>query len=446
MKIEQFYDEGLAHASYAVLSEKEIILIDPARNPQPYYDYAEANNAKIVGVIETHPHADFVSSHLEIHHTTGAKIYASELLGAEYPHQSFDHGDQIALGNITLEALNTPGHSPDSICVLAVDENGKEQALFSGDTLFVGDVGRPDLRENVGNIQAKAEELARMLYYSTRDKILTLPDEVVVYPAHGPGSLCGKNISPDRSSTIGRERRENPALQDMDIEDFVKMITTDQPWVPKYFQYNVALNKAGAEPFEASVRMATNLFDPSNLADTVLVVDTRSAEDFRAGHLPHSINIPDSKKFETWLGSVIAPGETFYLVGYNEKSLRTIMEKVAKIGYEKSVNGLLWDIDGTIKEEAFDKTDFDKNPEAYHILDIRNDSELAKGKIFESSIHIPLYRLRESAEALPEDSKPIVVHCAGGLRSAIGASILSGLMPNARVLDMSEAIKQYPSE
>ena len=445
MKIEQFYDEGLAHASYAVLSAKEIILIDPARNPKPYYDFAQANDAKIIGVIETHPHADFVSSHLEIHHTTGATIYASELLGADYPHQTFDHGDHIRLGEITLEALNTPGHSPDSICILAIDENGKEQAIFTGDTLFVGDVGRPDLRENVGNIQGKAEELARLMYHSTRDEILTLPDEVVVYPAHGPGSLCGKNISSDRFSSIGRERRENPALQDMEEDEFVRFITSDQPWVPKYFQYNVELNKAGAEPFEAGIRMATNLFDESNLTDTVLVVDTRSAEDFRAGHLRNSINIPDSKKFETWLGSVIAPGESFYLVGYDEGSLRSVMEKIAKIGYEKSVNGLLWDIKGSVREEAFDKTDFDKNPEAYHILDIRNDAEVAKGKIFENAIHIPLHRLRENAEALPDD-KPIVVHCAGGLRSAIGASILSDLLPQTRVLDMSETIKQYQAE
>jgi len=445
MKIEQFYDEGLAHASYAVLSAKEIILIDPARNPKPYYDYAEANDARIVGVIETHPHADFVSSHLEIHHTTGAILYASELLGADYPHQTFDQGDQIKLGNITLEALNTPGHSPDSICVLAVNEDGKEQALFTGDTLFVGDVGRPDLRENVGSIQAKAEELARLMYRSTRDKILTLPDDVVVYPAHGPGSLCGKNISSDRFSTIGRERRENPALQEMEEDEFVSLITSDQPWVPKYFQYDVALNKSGAEPFEASVRMATNLFDPSNLADTVLAIDTRRAEDFRAGHLPNSINIPDSKKFETWLGSVMAPGESFYLVGYDEASLRSIMEKVAKIGYEKSVNGLLWNIDGVVKEQAFNKTNFDKNPEAFHILDIRNDAEVAKGKIFKNAIHIPLHRLRENAAALPVD-KPIVVHCAGGLRSAIGASILSDLMPEALVLDMSDTIKQYQAE
>jgi hydroxyacylglutathione hydrolase len=445
MKIEQFYDEGLAHASYAVLSARKVILIDPARNPKPYYDFAETNDAKIVGVIETHPHADFVSSHLEIHHTTGATLYASKLLGADYPHQTFDEGDRITLGNITLEALNTPGHSPDSICVLAVDQDGTEQAIFTGDTLFVGDVGRPDLRENVGNIQAKAEELARLMYRSTREKILTLPDEVVVYPAHGPGSLCGKNISSDRFSSIGRERRENPALQEMAEDEFVDFITADQPWVPKYFQYNVALNKAGAEPFEPSIRMATNLFDQSNLADTVLIVDTRKADDFRAGHLPHSINIPDSKKFETWLGSVVAPSESFYLVGYDEEALRSLMEKVAKIGYEKSVNGLLWDIEGTVKGEAFDKTDFDQNPKSYHILDIRNEAEVAKGKIFENAIHIPLHRLRENAEALPDD-KPIVVHCAGGLRSAIGASILSSLMPQARVLDMSETIKQYSTE
>ena len=442
MKIEQFYDKSLAHASYAVLNDEEIILIDPARDPQTYYDFANKHNAKIVGVIETHPHADFVSSHLEIHHTTRATIYVSQLLGADYPHQSFDQGDRIELGNISLEAINTPGHSPDSISILLVDKDGKEHALFTGDTLFIGDVGRPDLREDVGNIRDKKEELAKKLYHSTREKIMTLPDDVIVYPAHGAGSLCGKNISTDLDSTIGKEKKENYALQEMSEESFVDLILADQPWVPKYFQYNVALNKAGAESFEQSIHAATVFRRFEDLTANVLIVDTRKAADFRTGHHPQAINIPDSGKFETWLGSVVDPSESFYLVGYSEAQLHDMMKKVAKIGYEKSVNGLIWENVGDIQEKEFNQHDFDTEPDAYTVLDIRNDGEVAAGKTFEQAIHIPLPRLRESVNSLPVD-KPIVVHCAGGLRSAIGASILSKQLSNATVLDMSENIKNY---
>lgn len=440
--IEQFYDTGLAHASYAVLSEKEIILIDPARNPQPYYDFAKKNDAKIIGVIETHPHADFVSSHLEIHETTGATIYVNSLVGAEFPHQKFDEGDAITVGNLTLEAIHTPGHSPDSNSILVIDETGKETAVFTGDTLFVGDVGRPDLRENVGNIKAKAQELAKQLYHSTREKLMALPEDVVVYPAHGPGSLCGRNMSSDLYSSIGREIKENYALQEMTEDAFVEMITKDQPWVPKYFEHDVALNKAGAESFEQSIRKATPVLHASNLEEGVLLIDIRQADQFRAGHLEHAVNIPDGTKFETWLGSIVSPSESFYLIGEDEGSLHKVMEKVAKIGYENAVVGILWGETGTIKEAEFDQKDFDAHSEKYTILDIRNDSEIAQGKIFDSAITIPLPRLREFADKLPTD-KPIVVHCAGGLRSAMGASLVSKQLPNLKVLDMSTIIKEY---
>ena len=189
MIVHQFYDKGLAHASYAIIGENKMAVIDPERNPEPYYEFAKKHNATITVVIETHPHADFISSHSEIAKTTGATIYVSKLLGAEYPHKTFDNGDEIKLGNVSLKALNTPGHSPDSISILLIDEGGKEYALFTGDTLFVGDVGRPDLRENVGNIAATRVELAKAMYNTTRKILLPLNDDILVYPAHGPGSL-----------------------------------------------------------------------------------------------------------------------------------------------------------------------------------------------------------------------------------------------------------------
>src|SRR3984885_6333647 len=275
MIIQQFYDKGLAHGSYAIIRTGKMIVVDPARDPQAYYDFASQHDADIVGVIETHPHADFVSSHLEIHQTTGAIIYTSKLTGAGYPHESFDDGDVISLDDIKLKAINTPGHSPDSICILVEDENGYEKALFTGDTLFVGDVGRPDLRENAGNITAKKEELARQMYHSTRDRLMKLPHGVIVYPAHGPGSLCGKNMSPDLQSTIGRELRENYALQLMDELTFVKILTADQPFIPKYFGRDVELNKKGASGFSESISHILRLKGRVTIEKDTLVIDSR---------------------------------------------------------------------------------------------------------------------------------------------------------------------------
>src|ERR1700722_9450160 len=284
MIIQQFYDKGLAHASYAIVRTGKMIVIDPARDPQPYYDFADQHNADIAGVIETHPHSDFISSHLEIHQTTGAVIFCSKLTGAEYPHESFDDGDVIRLNDIRLKAINTPGHSPDSICILVEDEDGKERAIFTGDTLFVGDVGRPDLRENVGNITAKKEELARAMYHSTRDKLMKLPHSVKVYPAHGPGPLCGKNMSPDLESTIARELRENYALQLMAEPEFVKTIIADQPFVPKYFGSDVELNKKGAPGFSDSINPILRLKGGVTIEKDALVIDTRLNAAFKKGH------------------------------------------------------------------------------------------------------------------------------------------------------------------
>ena len=227
MEIKQFEDKNLAHYSYAIVSNEEVALIDPSRNPQLYYDFAKQHHAKITTVIETHPHADFVSCHLEINKTTEAKIYVSKLLSAEYTHQTFDDGDVIKLGNIALKALNTPGHSPDSISIVAIDENGKQQAVFTGDTLFIGDCGRPDLRESAVAITAARQELAKQMYHSLRNKLMTLPDDVLVYPAHGAGSLCGKGLSAANTSTIGAEKSSNWSLQNMSEEDFVKELLAE---------------------------------------------------------------------------------------------------------------------------------------------------------------------------------------------------------------------------
>ena len=340
MKIKQFEDKDLAHYAYAILSECEqrIILIDPARNPQPYYDFARQHDAQIVGVIETHPHADFVSSHLEIHKKTKATIYVSQLVEANYPHQPLDEGNTLTLGKITLRALNTPGHSPDSISVVLAHE-GQDQAVFTGDTLFIGDVGRPDLRENAGNLRGQREELARQMYHSTRKKLIPLGDHVVVYPAHGAGSLCGKAMSDANQSTIEQEKKSNPALQEMSENEFVAMLLRDQPFIPKYFSYDVDLNKQGAPDFQSSVAGVLILPDEAPLEPEVPVVDTRSERAFKQGHTRGAINLQNGRKFETWLGSVIGPDEAFYLLAADEDRLRQVIEKAAKIGYESKIKG-----------------------------------------------------------------------------------------------------------
>jgi len=440
MIIQQFYDKGLAHGSYALIRTGKMIVVDPARDPQPYYDFAAQHDAEIVGVIETHPHADFVSSHLEIHETTGAVIYTSKLTGAEYPHETFDDGDVIQLNDIKLKAINTPGHSPDSICILIVNEDGKDTALFTGDTLFVGDVGRPDLRENVGNITAKKEELARQMYHSTRDKLMKLPHSVVVYPAHGPGSLCGKNMSPDLQSTIGRELRENYALQLMDELQFVKILTTDQPFVPKYFGGDVMLNKKGAPGFKEGVNAVPKVANDAELERDILVVDTRPKTDFRNGHIKGAINLQDGEKFETWLGSIVGPDEQFYLIVNDGTELDKMIAKAAKIGYEKNIKAaLLEPVNGFEIVPDLDLTDFVHHTEDYTVVDVRNKNETAEGLIFKSALTIPLPELRERINEIPTD-KPIVVHCAAGYRSAAAVSIIGGQVTSVPVYDLGEAV------
>lgn len=442
-QIKQFEDKGLAHFSYAVSANGKVILIDPARDPKPYYDYVTENDAEIIGVIETHPHADFISSHCEIRRVTGATIYVSELVGADYPHQAFDEGDEIDLGDgVKLKAIHTPGHSPDSISIV-LSANGKDKAVFTGDTLFIGDVGRPDLREKAGKLQAKKEELARSMYHSTRKKLMILDDDVVVYPAHGSGSLCGKSLSDANSSTIGQEKMSNHALQEMTEEDFVKLLLEDQPFVPKYFPYGVALNKQGAPDYRESLSNVERIADNFKPEEGAIIIDGRPSDLYRASHIPGAINLMNGEKFETWLGSIVSPNEAYYLLAQDEEALETLIKKAAKIGYELMIKGaFVYDAQDGEGAEDFDTKAFKEDPEAYTIVDIRNASETNKGLVFDSAVNIPLPELRERADEIPQD-KPIVVHCAGGYRSAAGSSIIQRHLPNRVVLDMSESITEF---
>ncbi len=444
MKIHQFEDKGLAHYSYAILCEHEqkLILIDPARNPEPYYDYAAEHEAQIIGIIETHPHADFVSSHLEIHQTTGAAIYTHSQVKPEFPFISLDEGGALDVGKIKLIALHTPGHSPDSISIL-LKHDGIDKVVFTGDTLFVGDVGRPDLREEDKGGKAQKKELARQMYNSTRNKLMKLADDVVVYPAHGAGTLCGKGLSDANSSTIGQEKASNPALQPMTKNEFVEMILDDQPFIPKYFGYNVALNKKGAPAYQASVEAVPRLEGTFQPDLNIFVIDGRPENVFKKGHWPGAINIQEGLKFETWLGSILAPGELFYLVAETQDILDSLISKAAKIGYEVFIKGAVVQptFIGT-PSDVLDLVDFKSDPTSYTVVDIRNATEVEKNPIFGHAISVPLPELRERAQEIPTD-KPVVVHCAGGYRSAAGSSILAAALPHVPVLDLGEAVHEF---
>lgn len=450
MQIKQWEDKNLAQFSYAVLSEdvKKIILIDPSRNPQPYLDYARDCNASIAGIIETHPHADFISSHLEISSITGAPIYTSMLMGAGYSHIPFDDGNSIEFGKVKLTALNTPGHSPDSISVL-LEYDGRQNAIFTGDTLFIGDCGRPDLRESTGNLKATRLELAKNMYHTLRHKLLPLNNDVTLYPAHGAGTLCGKGLAKANSSTMGNEKQTNWSLQPMSEDEFVSSLLTDQPFIPFYFPYDVEMNRKGAVPFEESVKAVTLRSpiqmqrDADILNKTIIIVDARNEKDYKKGHLPNSINLMEGAKFETWLGSIINPGEPFYLAGESNEQLQNLIKRTAVIGYELQIKEAFVLEYTTASGSVIDVDAFSEKPEAYTIVDVRNESEVKDRKLFKNSISIPLPQIRTRINEIPTD-KPIVVHCAGGYRSAAGSSIIqSALGDRVKVFDLGEAVKQF---
>ncbi len=450
MQIKQFEDKNLSHFSYAILSEceKKVVLIDPARNPKPYYDFAEEHGAEIRAIIETHPHADFVSSHLEIHETTGAGIFASKLVDALYPHLAFDEGQFLQFGKIKLSALNTPGHSPDSISIL-LEHDGKQKAVFTGDTLFIGDCGRPDLREGAGKIQVARNDLAKQMYHSLRDKLMNLNNDVIVYPAHGAGTLCGKSLSDANSSSIGKEKQTNWSLQPQPEKDFVKELLSEQPFIPAYFPFNVDLNRKGAPSFVKSVRSVTlgatiaNAEDAKRLNKGYWIIDIRNSNNYKDGHLPHSINLMEGAKFETWLGAIIRPHEKFYLTGDSNKDLKAMISRAASIGYESQIIEAFVLKYDPVKQEKLDVDEFKKHMGDYTIVDVRNTSETKEKKIFENSIALPLGDLRKNINKIPT-SKPILVHCAGGYRSAAASSFLqSELNGKVRVFDLAEAVEDF---
>ncbi|WP_286856584.1 MULTISPECIES: MBL fold metallo-hydrolase [Sphingobacterium] len=441
--IKQFEDEGLVQFSYAILADRKIVLVDPARDPAPYYAYAKEQGAKIIAVVETHSHADFVSSHLEIHQDQNVPVYVSKLLQATYPHQTFDDGDTLKISDhIILHAINTPGHSADSISVLLKDR-GSDVAIFSGDAVLIGGVGRPDLREYSGQQASQREKLARQLFHTVNNSYLKLADHVLLYPAHGGGSFCGNAIKDLKQSTIGAERKQNFAFQKRSEEEFVQLILSDRSPIPVYFPYNVALNRKGAAALHTSLSGIPIIAASVAKVLESKVVDTRKAAQFRQSHFPEAINIPERSKSESWIGTFIAPQESFYLVADTKQEVQLQLEKLAKIGYEQFVKAavIYGDYKGQ-KSATFDQAAFDRNQTDYFIVDVRTVAEAKAEPVFKEAHNIPLAELTQHIAELPLD-KIIVVHCASGYRSAIASSLINELAPGTRVWDVGEHIKEY---
>jgi hydroxyacylglutathione hydrolase len=434
MILEQYYIECLSHASYLVGDETtgRAVVVDPRRDIDEYLADAAKYGLSIEGVINTHFHADFVSGHLELVDATGAWIGFGEAAETDYPIRRLADGEHISLGQVDLEILSTPGHTWESISVLVRERPGAEPtAVLTGDSMFIGDVGRPDL-VNIGD--SSTSDLARAMYHTIHDKLLKLPDHVIVMPAHGAGSSCGKNLSSELTSTIGEQRRTNPSVQPMSEDDFVKLITHGQPAAPAYFSVDAAMNKR-VHPLLEQSRAIPEL-NPVQirqaLSDDVRVVDARSVDDFAAGHLRGSVNVGFDGRFAETGGMVAEIGDRIALITYPGEEQDAAL-RLARVGSDNAVGYLNVNRGGAFPAELSDlvQTSTRVTPteldgllaeDAVVLIDIRNPGELEQGRI-PGSINIPLAQLRSRLDMLPTD-RPIVVHCAGGWRSSVAASLL----------------------
>lgn len=431
MYVKQFYLGCLAHASYLVASDGEAAVVDPRRDVEEYLAEAHKQGVRIRYVLETHLHADFVSGHRELQERTGAEIVFGAKAQAAFPHRAVNDGDELALGSLTLRFLETPGHTPESVTILAVVD-GSPKAAFTGDTLFIGDVGRPDL---AGARGFTPQQMAGLLYDSLHQKLLALPDDVVVYPAHGAGSLCGRNMSKDTWSTLGEQRRANYALQPMPRERFVEMMTTDLPEVPRYFPMDVQINREGAPPLEAIPL-------PPGLAPAALeerrdagarILDVRPYAAFGAGHVPGSVNIGLGGQFASWAGTLLDAGQELVLVTEDEAQVREAVTRLARVGLERVVGYLeggiaAWDRAGkplaSVPQMPVDelRAELREGRPGLQVLDVRRPGEYSAGHV-PGAVNVPLDRLEGAAGDL-DTSRPTVVICAGGYRSSVGTALL----------------------
>jgi hydroxyacylglutathione hydrolase len=453
MYFKQFYLACLAHASYLIGSEGEAAVVDPQRDVDQYVAEAEAQGLKIKYVIETHLHADFVSGHRELADRTGAEIVIGAKAGATFPHRGVRDGDEITIGRVVLRVLETPGHTPESICVLVSDTEDSDhsrslsasdhagvdaraptpQTVLTGDTLFIGDVGRPDLAGGKGYTPRM---MAEMMYDTLHEKLLKLPDDVEVYPAHGAGSMCGRNMSNETSSTIGEQKKTNYALKPMAKDDFVRMMTADLPEAPAYFPRDAEINRGGAHALaEVSRPAALTALEVNELATHGhVILDVRSAREFGTGHVPDSLNVGLGGQFASWAGILISMGTPIVIVAESDEKVNEAVMRLARVGIE-TVNGYLcggidaWREAGLGMSHIAQITVEDlhnliETESELQILDVRRPPEYESGHV-PHALHAPLSNLQSTAPTLSLDpAKPTAVICAGGYRSSAATSIL----------------------
>jgi hydroxyacylglutathione hydrolase len=434
MKIEQIYTGCLAQGAYYITSNGEAIIIDPLREIEPYIERAKKDNVKIKYILETHFHADFVSGHVDLAKATGATIVYGPNAQTTYESHVAEDGEILSFGNVKIKVLHTPGHTMESSCFLLQDEKGVDQALFSGDTLFIGDVGRPDLAQKAASMTQ--EQLAATLFHSLRNKVMTLADEVVVYPAHGAGSSCGKNMSKETVSTIGEQKKLNYALRaDMSESEFVKEVTDGLLPPPGYFGMNVMMNKSGYENIEVVMKRGMQALDPeafeaaANETDSI-VLDTRNAQVFSEGFVPNSINIGLDGQFAPWVGALLPNIKQEILIITEVGHEKETVKRLARVGYDNVIGYLnggfdTWKSTGKeidtvtrISAEEF-ALKFNDKPK---IIDVRKPGEFAAEHV-DGADSIPLDFINEDMAQFPKD-KAFIIHCAGGYRSMIAASIL----------------------
>lgn len=434
MKVEQIYTGCLAQGAYYIESNGEAAVIDPLREVQPYIDRAEKSGAKIKYVLETHFHADFVSGHIDLAKKTGAQIVYGPTAQPGFEALVAEDGQVFKLGNVTIKVLHTPGHTMESACYLLTDENGKDVGLFSGDTLFIGDVGRPDLAQKAANMTQ--EQLAETLYDSLHNKIMPLADDVIVYPAHGAGSACGKNMSKETTDTLGNQKKNNYALQPMTKEEFVKEVVTGLMPPPKYFPMNVMMNKQGYESIDVVLErgqhaLSPDAFEAAANETGAVVLDTRDAQVFAQGFVPNSINIGIDGNFAPWVGALIPDVKQEILIVAEKDKIEEVITRLARVGYDKVLGYLEGGYDAWKK--AGRETDAIKSISANEfatlaqkgdmdILDVRRKSEYDSEHIIGAE-NVPLDYINDNMEQVDKD-KTWYVHCAGGYRSMIFASIL----------------------
>ena len=432
VQVERFYLGCLAHASYMIASQGVAAVIDPQRDVDIYLEAAARMNVKIEYIIETHVHADFVSGHRELADRTGAHIYLGAGSGAGFLHVAVSDEDEIQFGDCRLRFLHTPGHTLESVCILMKDLGAPDgpAKVFTGDTLFVGDVGRPDLSP-----AHTPQQLAEMLYHSIHEKLLTLPDETVIYPAHGAGSLCGRQMSSESSSTVGQQRRTNYALLARSCEEFVHLLTDNLPARPEYFAREVDLNRRGAGSISDLPPLAP-LSAPEVLRmqqEGAIVVDTRPAMQFAVAHVPGSVHIALTGQYASWAARILGLEAPLIIAGEDPEHVRESQLRLARVGIENVAGYLADGIAGWIQNSyALDYIpqvtvqEFaelrEQEPANIGVLDVREPGEVAGGAI-EGAIHIPLGKLSARLGEL-DRGKLLIVHCKGGYRSSIATSIL----------------------